>query len=111
MGVNLNSCGLESGHAHDRQGRMNMKDAPMRPKQSTKVVPIRRDILAADEVRKVADLAYNFWLANGFWGRSPEEALFTAMRQLKRNTAAGLFLVPRRNTARSNLYPLSRDGT
>ena len=77
------------------------------PKRSTKVVPIRRDILASDEVRRIADHAYNLWLANEFWGGSPEEALFTAVRQMRRTPTAGLFLVPRRNAVRSNIYPLA----
>ena len=74
------------------------------PKQNTKVVPIRRDILASDEVREVADLAFDLWLANGIHGCSPEEALFTAVRQLRRRTKGGLFLVPQRNSLRLNPY-------
>jgi hypothetical protein len=58
---------------------------PMRDK---KVSPIRRDILASDEDREVADLAYDIWLSNGFRGGSPEEALMTAVRQSRTKTAA-----------------------
>lgn len=59
------------------------------------------------EAREVTDLAYGLWLANGFRGCIPEEALFTAIRQLRRTTNAELFLVPKRGAARSNAYPLS----
>jgi hypothetical protein len=61
-------------------------------KQNAKVVPIRPAILASDEVCEVADLAFNLWFANRFRDLTPEEALFTAVRQL-RKTTAGLFLV------------------
>jgi hypothetical protein len=67
-----------------------------------KVIPIRRDILASDEDRDVADMAFDIWLSNGFRGGSPEEALMTAVRQ-SRTKAAGLSLVPRR---KSNPHPL-----
>ena len=70
--------------------------------QPEKVIPIRRDILASDEDREVADLAYDIWLSNGFRGGSPEEALMTAVRQSRTRTAAGLFLVSKR---KSNLQP------
>ena len=68
----------------------------MIPKQNVKVVPIRRGIHAEDEVREVADLAYDLWLANKFRRGFPEEALFTAVRQLRGKGTAGLFLLPRR---------------
>jgi hypothetical protein len=77
------------------------------PNQRTKVVPIRRDILASDEVVEVADYAFNLWLSNGFRGGSPEEALFTAVRQMRRTSTAGPFLVPKRTAMRSNVYPFS----
>jgi hypothetical protein len=67
----------------------------------TEVIPIRRDILASDEDRAVADLAFDIWLSNGFRGGSPEEALMTALQQA-RTKRAGLFLVPRR---KSNAHP------
>ncbi len=54
-----------------------------------------RPIAFRQESRKVADLAYALWLRWNFRGGSPEEALFTAMRAVKENTPAGLFLVPR----------------
>ncbi len=63
-----------------------------------KVIPIRRDILASDEDRAVADLAYDIWLSNGFRGGSPEEALMTAVRRSRTRTTAGLFLVPKRKS-------------
>jgi hypothetical protein len=62
------------------------------PKQ---VIPIRRDSLGSVESQEVADLAFDLWLATGFRG-SPEEELFNVVRQLKRKTTVGLFLVPRR---------------
>lgn len=74
----------------------------MTPKQSERVILIRRDILASDEVRDVADLAYDLWLARGFQGGSPEEDLFTAVWQLRSKTTGGLFLVSKR---KSNLHP------
>jgi hypothetical protein len=74
----------------------------MPSKQNVRVIPIRRDILASDEVLEVADLAYDVWLSNGFRGGSPEEALVIAVRQLNRKMPAGLFLVPKR---KSNLCP------
>jgi hypothetical protein len=67
----------------------------------TKVIPIQRDILASDEDREVANLAFDIWLSNGFRGGSPEEALMTALRQSRAKTA-GLFLVPKR---KSNSHP------
>lgn len=79
----------------------------MTPNKNFKTVPIRRNDLASDEVREVADLAFTLWLASDFRGRSPEEALFTAVRQL-RSTSAGLFLVPKPDSVRCNTYPLSR---
>ena len=63
------------------------------------VIPIRRDILASDEDREVADLAFDIWLSNGFRGGSPEEALMTAVRQSRTKTTAGLSLVPKRKSA------------
>ena len=67
----------------------------------TSVIPIRRDILASDEDRAVADLAFDIWLSNGFRGGSPEEALMKALRHSRTKTA-GLFLVPKR---KSNPHP------
>lgn len=66
------------------------------PMRDEKVISIRRDILASDEDREVADLAYDIWLSNGFRAGSPEEALMTAVRQSRTRTAAGLCLVPKR---------------
>ena len=63
------------------------------------VIPIRRDILASDEDREVADLAFDIWLSNGFRGGSPEEALMTAVRQSRTKTMAGLSLVRKRKSA------------
>jgi hypothetical protein len=71
------------------------------PKPGLNVVPIRRDALAPDTEIKVADLAYDPWLANGFRGGSPVEALFAGVRQLRRRTTAGLFLVPKHKFNRS----------
>jgi len=65
----------------------------------SKVVAIRRDILASDEVREVADLALDIWLSNGFLGGSPEEALMTAVRQSRTETTARLFLTPKRRSS------------
>jgi hypothetical protein len=67
-----------------------------------KVIPIRRDILASDEDRDVAELAFDIWLSNGFRGGSPEEALMAAVRQSKTQTGMGLSLVPKR---KSDLHP------
>ena len=67
------------------------------PNQSTKVISIRRDILASDDAREVADHAFSLWLEKGFWGGSPEEALFTAVRQMRPTTTTRLFLVPKRD--------------
>jgi hypothetical protein len=78
------------GHDMDRRGAQREPDS--------QVVPIRRDILASDEDRAVADLAYDIWLSNGFRGGSPEEALMTAVRQSRTRTTAGLFLVPKRKS-------------
>lgn len=61
------------------------------------VIPIWQG-LASESDREVVDLAYDLWLANGFRGGSPEEALMTAVRQVRTRTTAGLFLVPRRNS-------------
>ena len=74
----------------------------MKPKERRGVIPIRRDILAPDEIRGVVDLAYDLWQASGFLRGSPEDALFTALQQLRRRTTAGLFLVP---GGKSSLHP------
>ena len=66
------------------------------PIKSTNVVPIRRGALASDVVRQVAELAFDLWLANGLRGYPPEEALFTAVRRLRRRTEGSLFLVSQR---------------
>ena len=76
----------------------------MMPKQNTRVIPIRRDILASDEDREVADLAHNLWLATGFRGGTPEEALLTAVRTVRGKASAGLFVVSKR---KSNLHPFT----
>jgi hypothetical protein len=73
-----------------------------------KVIPIRRDILASDEDREVADLAYDIWLSNGFRGGSPEEALMTAVRQARTKTAAGPFLLPKRKSSPPHPFPAMR---
>jgi len=78
----------------------------MTPNKCFETVPIKRSDLASDEVREAADLAFTLWLANEFRGRSPEEALFAAVRQL-RSTTAGLFVVPKRKSALCDHYPLS----
>ena len=78
------------------------------PKSTLIVIPIRRDIVASDDARAVADLAYDLWLANGFAGGSPEEILLTAMRQLRVKTVRGLFLVSKRKTCGHNPYPLAK---
>jgi hypothetical protein len=62
-------------------------------------IPIRRDILASDKDREVADLAFDIWLSNGFRGGTPEEALLTAVRQSRTKTTAGLSLVHKRRSA------------
>jgi hypothetical protein len=81
-------CNLE----HD------MHDPEAQTQPDRKVIPIRRDILASDEAREVADAAYDIWLSNGFRGGSPEEALLTAVRQSRTKTVAGLFLVSKRKS-------------
>lgn len=58
-------------------------------KQSGIVIPFRRDNPAAEADTEVVDLAYNLWLARGFRGRSPEEDLRAAVRQLKGTTFGG----------------------
>ncbi len=72
-----------------------------RTRPDTRVIRIRRDIVASDEDRAVADVAFDIWLSNGFRGGSPEEALMRALRQSRTKTA-GLFLVPKR---KSNSHP------
>jgi hypothetical protein len=64
------------------------------------VIPMRRDILASDEDREVADLAFDIWLSNGFRGGSPEEALMIAVRQSRTRMTAGLSLVSKRKSTR-----------
>lgn len=67
------------------------------PKQ---VIPIRRNSVPPYE--EVADLEFDLWLATAFRGGSPEEALLSAVRRLRRKTTAGLFFVPKH---KSNLHP------
>jgi CheY-like chemotaxis protein len=50
-------------------------------KQHFTVVPIRQAVLASDEVREVADVAFDLRLASGFQGGSPEEAVFLSVQQ------------------------------
>jgi hypothetical protein len=71
----------------------------MHLQSDSKVIPIRRDILASDEDREAADLAYDVWLSNGCRGASPEEAVITAVRQSSTRTTAGLFLMPKRKSS------------
>jgi hypothetical protein len=84
-----------------RKLQSDMPHPGARTRPDIKVIPIRRDILASDEDREVANLAFDIWLSNGFRGGSPEEALMTALRQ-SRTKAAELFLVPKR---KSNSHP------
>ena len=70
--------------------------------------PIQRDILGSDEVREVTNVAFELWLAYGFRGGSPEEALFIAVQQLRRRSEGGLYLVTRRAPTGSDFYLLSR---
>jgi hypothetical protein len=76
-----------------------MRCLGMRTQRDSKDISIRRDILASDEVREVADLAFDVWLSNGFRGDSPEEALMTAVRQSRTETSARLFLTPKRKSS------------
>jgi hypothetical protein len=71
------------------------------PTQGAGVFPIRRGILVSDAGRKVAEFAYNLWLARGFRSGSPEEDPITAMREVRGEAPGGLFLVPKR---KPNLY-------
>ncbi len=63
-------------------------------KPTAKITPIREDVPESIEVEGVADLAFELWLANGFRGGSPEEALFISVEQWQQ-PAARLFLVPK----------------
>ena len=77
-------------------------------KKTAKILFIRRDIVASDEVHEIADLAYSLWLRSGFRGHLPEDALSAAILRLGHRKAMGLFLVPKRNRESGNVYPLSR---
>ncbi|MBZ5581433.1 MAG: DUF2934 domain-containing protein [Acidobacteriia bacterium] len=75
------------------------------PKQNVTVLSIRRDPLASDADEEIAEIAYDLWLARGFRGGSPEEDLLTAVRVVREEPWAGLFLVPRRKSMRSDMLP------
>ena len=60
------------------------------------VISIRRDVAVSDVDLEVVDVAYRLWLARAFQGGSPEDALLTALEEVKGRSSMGLFLVPRR---------------
>jgi hypothetical protein len=70
----------------------------MMPKQTARVTPIRQDILGADAVQEIVEVAYNLWLSSAFRGGAPEGALFTALQMMREKTSAAIFLVPRLNS-------------
>ena len=88
---------LRSERKRIKQALRNLERDRLHPEMKN-VIPIRRDSLASDEDRDVADLAFDIWLSNGFRGGSPEEALMTAVQQSRARTTAGLSLVPKRRS-------------
>jgi hypothetical protein len=70
----------------------------MMAKQNVKVVPIRQGIPVLHEIQKVANRAYELWLANKFRVGTPEKALFISVRQWRKTIMSGLFLVPRHDS-------------
>lgn len=60
----------------------------------------------SDSERQVADPAHDPWPTRAFRSGLPEDDLLTAAREVRGKTAAGLFLVPKRNSTRSDLDPL-----
>src|ERR1035438_10849862 len=63
---------LRSERKSIKQALRNLERDRRHPRVQN-VIPMRRDILASDEDREVADLAFDIWLSNGFRGGSPEE--------------------------------------
>jgi hypothetical protein len=72
------------------------------PERIARVIPIRRDILASDAYPQILDLTFRLWLETNVEVSPHEEDLVAAVRESKRTTKAGLFLVPKR---KSNLHP------
>ena len=78
------------------------------PKENKGVIPIRRGSLVSDADEEIVEVAYDFWVANGFRGASPEDALLIAVTLVKvarGETWPGLFLVPKRKPVRSAIRP------
>ena len=76
------------------------------PKLDIAVIPIRRETRRSDQ--EIADLAFTLWLARGFRHGSPEADLSTALRMLRGQTTAGLFVVPKRKATLAPLLVLRR---
>jgi len=76
------------------------------PERRTVEIPIRPDTLVSDADREVADAAHNLWPARDLRSGLPEDDLLAAAREVRGKTPAGLFLVPKRNSTRSDLDPL-----
>ena len=76
----------------------------MKRNQSRKPIPIRPDKIISEVDRLVADVAFNLWLSSAFRS-SPEKALLASLEMLGKQTSAGLFSVPRRNSIPSDPYP------
>ena len=70
--------------------------------RSTGVIPIRRDILASDACSQIGDLPSLLRLETNAAVGPHGEDLVAAVRESKRTTKAGLFLVGKR---KSNLHP------
>lgn len=74
-------------------------------RQNGCAIPIRGDVPIGYVDELIADFAYTLWLSSAFHGNSPEEAFLTALRMLRGDPSAGLFLVPKRTL---NIYPIDR---
>jgi Protein of unknown function (DUF2934) len=73
-------------------------------KHATEMTGILRGLVKSERHRRVAALAFEFWLARGFRDGSPETDWLRADQEVRRKlgavsrrrTAAGLFLLPPR---------------
>jgi hypothetical protein len=74
------------------------------PNRPICVIPIRRKTPVSEADELVAGVAYSLWLSSPFRCGPPEKAFMTALRIVKGNSAAGLFLVPKR---KDNLHPVT----
>ena len=64
------------------------------PTDSSGLIPIRQGIVISDADQQIAEYAFQLWLAGCLTGDdSPEQCLFTAVLELRRDIPPRLFVV------------------